>query len=119
MIRSLIVAFIAAGEIAAKRAVTVAQNNGADYCAKVANIGDLVIGVSGIKTVADGKTADITLAGIVPVVAGEDITAGDAVKVGANGVAMVGETGDLCFGIAHTNASEGADVFVLLTSIRR
>lgn len=58
-----------------------------------------------------GAAGRVAFAGIVPVEAGDDIAVGDAVAVGADGVAVPADDG-AGVGIARTAAAEGSVVAV-------
>jgi hypothetical protein len=109
---------IACGDIGAKKALAAADAPSGspmgefDYGAKAAGDGDAVIGVSGIVSTPSGKTVEITTEGIVPVIAGERLLVGDAVKADEESNAVKAGEGEAFFGIVMKDAEEGGDVLV-------
>lgn len=78
--------------------------------------GAKTVGVSHRDAASTAKVG-IQKVGIVPVTAGEAITAGDPITSGANGVAMIADSpGDVILGRAWADAADAADVYVDLGS---
>jgi len=119
MNRFFIFNFIAAVAIPAHRAVKASgpKDGEADYCATLANGDGVVIGVSPITDTKEGEHFPVTIEGIAPIIAGEDLSADDCVKADKDGKAVKGEAGDLCFGVCAFPAVSGGKALVLLKSI--
>lgn len=82
----------------------------------VCGAGAVALGVS-IDSAATGEGLPVAMNGLVPVIAGGSISAGDAVKSDANGKAVAASAGDMALGYAMEAASAGDEVMVKLGTV--
>ncbi|MBP5202296.1 DUF2190 family protein [bacterium] len=82
----------------------------------VCGAGETALGVSYDESNDDGTLA-VVLDGIVPVIAGGTVNAGDFVKSDANGKAVTAEAGDTANGIALEDGADGATVLVKIVTV--
>lgn len=82
--------------------------------AVVAGAGSTFAGVLGNKPAAANAAAEVMFSGVVPVVCGGSITAGNAVKIDSNGKAVAASSGDKAAGRALADGASGSNTNILL-----
>jgi hypothetical protein len=80
----------------------------------VAGAGNAFAGVLGNKPAAANRDAEVMFSGVVPVVCGGTVAAGDAVKIDSDGKAVAASSGDKAVGRALAGGASGSNTNILL-----